>query len=81
MVSDDGLCVTTRREHTLQELLAGVFTEEGVVLDGTVEVVDHQLKDGFDFLFGVTCIDRESGVLVVTTSAQTNQRQGNNKVN
>jgi hypothetical protein len=50
-------------EHTLQELLASVLAEEGVVLDGTVEVVDHELEDRFDFLLGVASVGGKGGIL------------------
>jgi hypothetical protein len=52
-------------EHTLQELLASVLAEEGVVLDGTVEVVDHELEDRFDFLLGVASVGGKGGILLM----------------
>lgn len=52
-----------RERHTLQELLAGVLAEEGVVLDRTVEVVDHELEDGLDLLLGVASVGGKSSIL------------------
>lgn len=49
--------------HTLEELLASVLAEEGIMLDGTVQVVDHELKHGFDFLLSVAGVDGEGGIL------------------
>jgi hypothetical protein len=50
-------------KHTLEELLASVLAEEGIVLDGTVEVVDHELEDRFDFLLGVASVGGKGGIL------------------
>lgn len=50
-------------EHTLQELLASVLAEEGIVLDGAVEIVNHELEDRFDFLFSVASIGGKGGIL------------------
>ena len=44
--------------HTLQKLLACVFAEEGVVLDRTSEVVNHQLEDWLNFLLSVSGVMR-----------------------
>lgn len=52
-------------EHTLQELLASVLAEEGVVLDGTVKVVNHELEDRFDFLLGVAGVGGKGGILLM----------------
>lgn len=52
-------------KHTLQELLASVLAEEGVVLDGAVKVVNHELEDRFDFLLGVAGVGGEGGILLV----------------
>jgi hypothetical protein len=52
-------------EHTLQELLASVLAEEGVVLDGTVKIVDHELEDRFDFLLGVAGVSGKGGILLM----------------
>ena len=41
---------------TLQELLAGIFLEEGLVGDGPCQVVDHQEEDRLDLLLGVAGI-------------------------
>lgn len=48
---------------TLQELLAGVFLEEGFVGDRAVKIINHQLEDGIDLLFGVSRVVSESGIL------------------
>lgn len=50
--------------HTLQELLASVLAEEGVVLDGAVKVVNHELEDRFDFLLGVAGVSGKGGILL-----------------
>jgi hypothetical protein len=52
-----------RLTHTLEEFLASVLAEEGVMLDGTVEVVDHELEDGLNLLFGVAGVNGKSGIL------------------
>lgn len=51
------------QDRSLQELLAGVFLEEGFVGDRAVEIINHQLEDGVDLLFGVTGVVSESGIL------------------
>lgn len=48
---------------TLEELLAGVFLKEGFVGDRPAEVVNHQLEDRMDLLFGVTRIVSEIDIL------------------
>lgn len=48
---------------TLEELLAGIFLEEGFVGDGTGKVVNHKLEDGLNLLLVVTGIVRQSRVL------------------
>ena len=50
-------------KHTLQEFLASVLAEEGVMLDRTVEVIDHKLEDRFDLLLGVASVGGEGGIL------------------
>lgn len=41
---------------TLQELLASILLEESLVLNRSVQVVDHQLEDGKDLLLSITSI-------------------------
>ncbi len=41
---------------TLQELLAGILAEEGLVDDGAVKVVDHELEDWLDLVLGIARI-------------------------
>lgn len=50
---------------TLEELLAGVLLEEGIVLHWAVEVVDHEQENWLDLLLGIASVVRESGVLSV----------------
>ena len=49
--------------QTLQELLASILAEEGIVLDGSVEVVDHELEDRLNLLFCVASVDGKRSVL------------------
>lgn len=49
--------------HTLQELLASILAEEGIVLDGSVEIVDHELEDRLNLLFCVASVDGKGSVL------------------
>jgi len=58
-------------KHTLQELLASVLAEEGVVLDGTVKVVNHELEDRFDFLLGVAGVGGEGSILLAISIQDT----------
>jgi hypothetical protein len=48
---------------TLQELLAGILLEEGLVHNGAGEVVDHQLQNRLDLLLGVAGVVCKSVVL------------------
>jgi len=41
---------------TLEELLAGVFLEEGFVAHRTVKIIYHQAEDRVDFLLSVSGI-------------------------
>jgi hypothetical protein len=49
--------------RTLEELLARVFFEEGVMLDRTIEIVQHEQEDRFDLIFGIPSVVREGRVL------------------
>lgn len=49
--------------HTSEKLLAGVFLEQRFVSDRSTEIVDHQLKDGLNILFGVASELGECGIL------------------
>ena len=49
---------------TLEEFLACVFLEESFMGNGTGKVVNHQLKNWLDCLFGVTSVVSQGGVLL-----------------
>ncbi len=49
--------------QTFEKLLACVLLEEGFVGDGSVKVVDHQLKDGRYLFFSVARVVGESSIL------------------
>lgn len=57
-----------RVKQTLEELLASVLAEEGIVLDGTIKVVDHELEDGLNLLLGVTSVDGEGSILSMVSA-------------
>lgn len=57
------------RQFTLEELLACVFTEEGVMLDRAREVVDHELEDRLNILLGVTSVRGEGRILLISVKA------------
>lgn len=51
-------------KHTLQEFLAGILLEEGLVGDRAVEVVNHEAEDRINLLLGVSGVVREGGILL-----------------
>jgi len=55
--------VINRQQHTFQELLARVFLEEGLVDDGSSEIVNHELHDWVNVRLGVTSVVRQSLIL------------------
>ena len=61
---------------TLQELLAGVLAEEGVVNNRAVEVVDHELEDGLDVVLGVAGVVGKGGVPLTTLKDSTGKVHG-----
>jgi hypothetical protein len=61
---------------TLQELLAGIFAEEGVVDDGPVKVVNHELEDRLNVLLGVAGVVGEGRVPSTTFEHSTGQVHG-----
>lgn len=54
---------------TFQKLLACVLLEEGFMLDRFVKIVDHELEDRFDFIFGVSRVVSKSCILKQSTSS------------
>lgn len=48
---------------TLQEFLAGILLEEGFVGHRAVEIVYHQLENGFDLFLGVSRVVGKGGIL------------------
>ncbi len=62
---------------TLHELLAGILLEEGFMHDGTSEVVDHELEDGLELLFSVSCIVGNSRILRTVRDGQETHRKEN----
>lgn len=48
---------------TLQELLAGIFAEEGIVTNGPSEICDHELEYRLNVLLGVAGVVCESSIL------------------
>lgn len=44
--------------HTLQELLASILLEEGLMHDRASKVVDHEVDDRLNLIFSVTGIVR-----------------------
>ena len=64
MMLETGRCVSYL---TLQELLAGIFGEEGGVDDRAVKVVNHELEDRFDFLLGVAGVGGKGGILLMVS--------------
>lgn len=61
---------------TLQELLAGIFAEEGVVDDRAVKVVNHELEDRLDVLLGVAGVVGQGRVPSSTLEDSTGQVHG-----
>ena len=61
---------------TLQELLAGVLAEEGVVNNRTVKVVDHELEDRLDVTLGVAGVVGKGGVPLTTLKDSTGKVHG-----
>ena len=61
---------------TLQELLAGVLAEEGVVNNRAVEVVDHELEDGLDVVLGVAGVVGKGGVPLTALKDSTGKVHG-----
>lgn len=49
---------------TLEKLLAGILLKEGLVDNGTGEVVDHELKNRLDLLLGVAGVVCQGVVLI-----------------
>ncbi len=47
----------------LEEFLAGVFLEEGLVSDGTCEVINHELEDRLHLFLVIASIVSQSSVL------------------
>ena len=57
-------CVRHKRVgHTLEELLACVLLEERLMSDRSCKIVNHELEDWLDLLFGVASIVSQSRVL------------------
>lgn len=48
---------------TLEELLAGIFLEECLVTHRTMKIVNHQLENGGNILFRVSCVVGKSRIL------------------
>ncbi len=50
---------------TLHELLARILLEEGLMNDRTGQVINHELEDGLNFLFGIAGIISKRVILKV----------------
>lgn len=50
-------------KHTLEELLACVLLKERLMSDRACKIVNHELEDWLDLLFGVASIVSQSRVL------------------
>lgn len=57
--------------YTFKELFAGILLEECFMLhDWLVEIVNHELEDRLDLLFGIASIVGQGGILHVLAYAQ-----------
>jgi len=61
-ISSDS-CISQTLLLTLEEFLAGVLLEEGLVGDGTCEVINHELKDRLHFFLVIASIVSQSSIL------------------
>ena len=66
--------------HTFKELLARILLEEGFMLDRFVKIVDHQLEDRLDLIFGVSRIVSKGCILNQSTRSRWYQKGSFNDI-
>ena len=62
---------------TFQELLARIFSKEGIMLHWSVKIVEHEVEDRLDIFFGISRVVSKSCILEQSTSLHLSPRQPN----